>query len=86
MPGDRLGVKSFENVLVEYPGLQDIYFLAWPFDSDLMVGFVGGEFGWRCCRLLGWAHGWSSAADCRHDNPGKRPGRKLRRSSRHAQQ
>lgn len=47
MPGDRLGVKPYENVLVEYPGLQDIYFLAWPFDSDLMVGFVGGEFGWQ---------------------------------------
>jgi monoamine oxidase len=47
IPGDRLGVKPFENVLVEYPGLEDIYFLAWPFDSDLFVGFVGGKFGWE---------------------------------------
>jgi len=23
------------------------YFLTWPFGSDLMVGFVGGEFGWQ---------------------------------------
>ena len=47
--GDRLGVKPFENILVEYPGLQDIYFLAWPFDTDLMVGLVGGEFAWELC-------------------------------------
>ncbi len=47
IPGDKLGVKPFENILVEYPGLQDIYFLAWPFATDLMVGFIGGEFGWE---------------------------------------
>lgn len=47
IPGDKLGVAPFENILVEYPGLQDIYFLAWPFATDLMVGFVGGEFGWE---------------------------------------
>jgi len=45
--GDRFGIKPYENVLVEYPGMQDIYFLAWPWDSDLMVGFVGGDFGWQ---------------------------------------
>jgi monoamine oxidase len=47
IPGERFGVQPYENVLVEYPGLQDIYFLAWPWDSDLMVGFVGGLFGWQ---------------------------------------
>jgi monoamine oxidase len=47
IPGDRLGVKPFENVQVEYPGLDDIYFLAWPFETDLFVGFVGGKFGWE---------------------------------------
>jgi monoamine oxidase len=47
IPGDRLGIKPYENVLVEYPGRQEIYFLAWPWESDLMVGFVGGDFGWQ---------------------------------------
>lgn len=47
IPGERFGIKPYENVLVEYPGLQDIYFLAWPWESDLMVGFVGGDFGWQ---------------------------------------
>ena len=31
----------------EHPGKQDIFFLAWPWDSDLMVGFVGGDFAWE---------------------------------------
>ncbi len=26
---------------------QACYFLAWPFDFDLLIGFVGGEFGWE---------------------------------------
>jgi monoamine oxidase len=26
------------------------YFLAWPFDSNLMIGFVGGRFGWALSR------------------------------------
>jgi len=47
IPGERFGIKPYDNVLVEYPGRQDIYFLAWPWDSDLMVGFVGGDFGWQ---------------------------------------
>ena len=25
----------------------DVYFLAFSFDSDLMVGFVGGDFSWE---------------------------------------
>lgn len=45
--GDRFGVAPFQNILCEYPGLQDIYFLSWPWDTNLMVGFVGGEFGWQ---------------------------------------
>jgi monoamine oxidase len=47
LPGDRLGVAPYDNVLVEYPGNQEIYFLAWPWETDLMVGFVGGDFGWQ---------------------------------------
>ena len=23
------------------------YFLTWPFEYDIMIGFVGGEFGWQ---------------------------------------
>ena len=45
--GDRLGLKPFDDVLIERPGLHDIFFLAFPFDSDLMVGFVGGDFAWE---------------------------------------
>jgi monoamine oxidase len=40
------GVAPYDNVLAEYDGPDDIYFLAWPWDSDLMVGFVGGDFAW----------------------------------------
>ncbi len=29
------------------PAAREIYFLAWPWESDLMVGFVGGDFGWQ---------------------------------------
>ena len=39
------GIKPYDNVMMENPGLDDIYFLAWPWDLDLLVGFVGGEFG-----------------------------------------
>jgi monoamine oxidase len=47
IPGERLGLAPYDNVLVEYPGRQEIYFLAWPWETDLMVGFVGGDFGWQ---------------------------------------
>jgi monoamine oxidase len=40
------GIAPYDNVLDESDGLDDIYFLAWPWDSDLMVGFVGGQFAW----------------------------------------
>ena len=47
-------IKPYDNILDEEPrpnvmtqfGLKDIYFLAWPWESDLMVGFVGGDFAW----------------------------------------
>ncbi|HWA89270.1 MAG TPA: NAD(P)/FAD-dependent oxidoreductase [Rhizomicrobium sp.] len=47
IPGERFGIKPYENVLIEYPGTEQLYFLAWPWESDLMVGFVGGDFGWQ---------------------------------------
>jgi monoamine oxidase len=45
--GDRLGVAPFEDILIERSGHHDIYFLGFPFESDLMVGFVGGDFAWE---------------------------------------
>jgi monoamine oxidase len=33
--------------MIERRGQQDIYFLSYPFDCDLMIGFVGGDFGWE---------------------------------------
>ncbi len=44
------GVRPYDNLLNENEGLDDIYFLAWPWNSDLMVGFVGGKFGWELSR------------------------------------
>lgn len=43
----RLGLQPFDDLLMERPAQHDIYFLAFPFDSDLMVGFVGGDFAWE---------------------------------------
>jgi monoamine oxidase len=47
MDGNRLGLSPFDDVLIERHGNHDIYLLAWPFDCDLMVGFVGGDFAWE---------------------------------------
>jgi monoamine oxidase len=48
------GIKPYDNVFDEEPrsgsvprfDAKDIYFLAWPWNTDLMVGFVGGRFAW----------------------------------------
>lgn len=45
--GTRLGLQPFEDLLIERRAEQDIYFLCFPFDLDLMVGFVGGDFAWE---------------------------------------
>ncbi|MBE2278696.1 MAG: FAD-dependent oxidoreductase, partial [Rhodobacteraceae bacterium] len=45
--GTRLGLRAFDDLLVERRSRQDIFFLAFPFDLDLMVGFVGGDFAWE---------------------------------------
>jgi monoamine oxidase len=47
LDGERFGLKPFEDVHFEQPSNQDIYFLAFPFDFNLMIGFVGGGFGWE---------------------------------------
>ena len=46
-PARQFGLKAFEDILIERPARHDIYFLACPFDLDLMVGFVGGDFAWE---------------------------------------
>jgi monoamine oxidase len=45
--GTRLGLRPFDDLLIERPARHDIYFLCFPFDLDLMVGFVGGDFAWE---------------------------------------
>jgi monoamine oxidase len=45
--GTRLGLSPFDDLLVERMARHDIYFLCFPFDLDLMVGFVGGDFAWE---------------------------------------
>jgi monoamine oxidase len=45
--GTRLGLQPFDDLLIERPALHDIYFLCFPFETELMVGFVGGDFAWE---------------------------------------
>jgi monoamine oxidase len=45
--GERFGLAPYEDVLFEQPGLQDVYFLSFPFDTNLLIGFVGGSFAWQ---------------------------------------
>ncbi|MER8556454.1 FAD-dependent oxidoreductase [Mesorhizobium sp. M0976] len=45
--GTRLGLEPFDDLLIERLARHDIYFLCFPFDFDLMVGFVGGDFAWE---------------------------------------
>jgi monoamine oxidase len=43
----RLGLKAFDDLLIERHARHDLYFLCFPFDTDLLVGFVGGDFAWE---------------------------------------
>ncbi|WP_435256425.1 flavin monoamine oxidase family protein [Thioclava sp. FR2] len=45
--GTRLGLQAFDDLLIERHAKHDLFFLAFPFDLDLMVGFVGGDFAWE---------------------------------------
>lgn len=45
--GTRLGLNPFDDLLIERHAHHDVYFLCFPFDTDLMVGFVGGDFAWE---------------------------------------
>ena len=44
---DALDRNAFDDVLVESRSSRDIFFLCYPFDLDLVVGFVGGDFAWE---------------------------------------
>jgi monoamine oxidase len=45
--GTRFGLRPFDDLLIERHARHDLYFLAFPFDLNLMVGFVGGDFAWE---------------------------------------
>lgn len=48
--GDRLGLAAnhwLSYVVPDTVPAQACYFLTWPFDFDIMIGFVGGAFGWQ---------------------------------------
>jgi len=45
--GERLGVEAFDDLLIERHARNDIYILCFPFELDLLVGFVGGDFAWE---------------------------------------
>jgi monoamine oxidase len=45
--GTRFGLEPFEDVLVVGHARHDLYLLCFPFDLDLVVGFVGGDFAWE---------------------------------------
>lgn len=45
--GTRLGMEPFTDVLAVGHARHDLYLLCFPFDLDLIVGFVGGDFAWE---------------------------------------
>ena len=45
--GQRMGLAPFDDLLIERRARHDLFFLCFPFDLDLMVGFVGGDFAWE---------------------------------------
>lgn len=45
--GTRFDLNPFDDLLIEGLAKHDLYFLCFPFDLDLMVGFVGGDFAWE---------------------------------------
>lgn len=45
--GGRFGLKPFDDLLIEGHARHDLFFLCFPFDIDLIVGFVGGDFAWE---------------------------------------
>jgi monoamine oxidase len=50
------GINDFANVLSQRPDLQSVYFLVCPFNPNLVVGFVGGDFAWSLARKVPQVH------------------------------
>lgn len=45
--GSRFGLEPFTDLLMVGHARHDLYLLFFPFDLDLVVGFVGGDFAWE---------------------------------------
>ncbi len=45
--GTRLGLEPFADILMVGHARHDLYFLCFPFETDMVVGFVGGDFAWE---------------------------------------
>jgi monoamine oxidase len=60
--GTRFGLTP--NDWLSYAATDErlVYFLTWPFDMDLMIGFVGGRFGWELSAAVK-AEGEAAAID-----------------------
>jgi len=51
--GERFGLRRNSWLAYWVPNempAEAVYFLTFPFDSDMMIGFFGGDFGWRLSR------------------------------------
>ena len=49
-PGARFDLPANQWITYFTRSNEAAYFLAWPFDFDLAIGFCGGEFGWELTR------------------------------------
>ncbi|GAA0653764.1 flavin monoamine oxidase family protein [Brevundimonas lenta] len=47
MDSRRFGLEPFTDLMLARRGRRDLYFLCYPFATDLMIGFVGGDLGWE---------------------------------------
>lgn len=45
--GTRFGIEPFQDLLMVGHARHDLYLLFFPFELDLVVGFVGGDFAWE---------------------------------------
>jgi len=45
--GNRFGLEAFDDILVVGQARHDMFLLCFPFDTDMIVGFVGGDFAWE---------------------------------------
>lgn len=76
--GNRFGLSPFDDLLIERRARHDLFFLCFPFDTDLMVGFVGGDFAWEM-----EAAGTAAAVDFATDRLADMFGSDLRRAVSH---